>query len=572
MVSGVVLALHLGSLNQMHQSIPERPDISAFPQPFALALKEAEEQASSYIRNQSIEGFERLGKLYHVNGYPNKAKQCWQSLLKLEPTHAKWNYYLVDVQRLLGDETSMRSLLEAVVEEAPDYAPAWLKLGNFDFSAGEIDAAQRSYLQRLQLLPDDSYACIGLARIAMQRGETEKAREWLEKSISGRPKLPLGHNLMARLLRASGNVEDAERQEWLGTAAGRFREAADPWIEELNDHCYDIDRLLMLGSIDFQTQHGDMGKAIFERVIELAPDNPDGYEALARIYLEKGEFKTARDTLSKGIGLPDVPATMYVRLSEAHRQLKDLHSALIVAEQGLSAKPGDPDILKAKAAVLDELGFHDQAIQAYKKAMTDVNYAAEANLGIALVLEHAGRKDEAYAYLERALELRPKYPQAMAELGVLELDAWRLESAEKYIRGFYDAYPGSVRARELMTQLSVRKSMQAAREGEIEKAEALAKRGLELNPQSPDLNSVLGLLYAQQQRLKEAVVALETARRATPGDARIVMPLVQVYNQLGQLVPARRALQDAERQNRKEGNNAIADQMMQMLKRLPVER
>ena len=565
MVLGVLFALNFKTLRELHKSLPEQPDVSGKPEAFVEVLENANTQAKGYSKARAVEGIELLGKLYLVNGYALEAKQCWLALLQLDPEHVKWNYYLAEVQRLLGDEASMGGLLEKVVSGAPQYAPAWLKLANLRFIEGELDQAANSYLHRLELLENDSYASIGMARVEMQRGESAQAREWLEKSIVGTPKLPLGHNLLARLLRSSGETKEAERQEWLGTAAGRFREAPDLWIEELNQYCYDIDRLLMLGSIDFQTGFGDLGRTVFERVIKLDPENPEGYEALARVFLEKGEFPTAKQILEKGIELKGAPATMYVRLSEANRQLKDLHRALMVAESGLSKHPEDPDILKAMGAVLDELGFYDQAIQAYKRAMSDVSYEAEANLGIALVLEHADRKEEAYPYLYRALELRPKYPQAMAELGVLELDAWRLESAEDYIHGFYEAYPGSVRARELMTQLSVRKTMQAARIGDIEKAEQHAKAGLLLNPQSPELNSVLGLLYAQQQKLREAVVLLETARRATPGDVRVVMPLAQIYGQLGNMDAARKVLVEGERQSRNAGETASANEIRKVL-------
>ncbi len=557
------------SLSQLQATIPQIPDVSSHPQEFSTALKEAQENALSSSKKTILDGIAKLGRLYHANGYQTEAMACWKALSGQDSKNAQWPYFIADLSRLSGDESNMRPMLEAAAELAPDYSPIWLKLGNIYFTEGAFEDAKRCYEKRLELQTGDPYAAVALARIALREEDQEVAKRWLRKATRWSPTLPTAHNLFARLLTAEGDEKGAAKQRWLGTAAGRFREAPDPWIDELTKYCYDIEQLLTLGSIDFQTFHDDYGQGYFERAIELAPQNPEPYEALGRVFLEKKEPQKAREIFEKGIEQPNAPATLYVRLTEAFRLLDRPDEALRTTQIGLESMPNDPDLHIALGTVLDDMGRYDDAIIAFNAAMTDIEHSAKANLSLALVMEHSDQKEKAYDYLYKALELQPNYPQVLAELGALELDAWRLESAEKYISEFYESYQGSIRARELMTQLSVRKAMQAAREGEIADAEKFAKDGLDINPLSPELNSVIGLLYAQQNRFKDAADALEIARQSRPSDMRVLMPLAQVYTHARQYNLARRVLTDGARLLTAEGRTDEAKQLRDALTRLP---
>jgi len=177
--------------------------------------------------------------------------------------------------------------------------------------------------------------------------------------------------------------------------------------------------------------------------------------------------------------------------------LDEPEKALTTAERGFFKHPDDPDLYVAIGKAYDALEDHARAIDAFEKAMINRSYAAEGHFNIALSKIDAGQKEDAREHLQQALELRPQFPQVLAELGVLELDAWNLELAERYIETFYDAYPGSKRARALMVQLHVRKTISAVRDGNLSAAEQISRNGLQIQPGSPDLNSVLGMIYAQ---------------------------------------------------------------------------
>ncbi len=567
LTGGAILGPRAMQVRRLHAGVPPRPDVSLQPAAFAGALGRAQDKALSF--SHAREGVEELGRLYHATGYLPEAETCWRALQSVEPREARWYYYLADARRQAGDEAGMKPFLETTVRLAPDYAPAWLRLGALAFVAGQSDEAEADYQRRLSLIPADPYAALGLARVALQRGRKAEARKWLEKCASSPPDLPPCHNLLAGLLAEDGDAEGSARERWLGTAAGRFREADDPWIDELSASCYDISRLLVLGAIDYQTKHGDHGRRFYERAIELAPEDPKAYEELGRVYCTAGDGTSARDVLERGLKRAKASPGLYVRLSEAYGILRQPGEAVRVARQGLALTPDDAGLLNSLGVALDLLGRYDEAITAFRSAATDGSRAAEANLNLAISLVHAGRKEAAYEYLNRALLLQPKFPKALAELGYLELDAWRLESAGKYIREFYNTYPGSDWARGLMTQLSVRTALAASREGAFEAAERACRDGLKVNPDSADLHAILGRLCAHQKRFPEAVTALETSRRLSPGDPRVLVALADVYTQLGRFAEARQVLVEGEQRAQRAGDAAASGRYRELLDRLP---
>lgn len=566
LTGGAILGWQAMQVRRLHEAIPSLPNVSMHPAAFAVALEQAQDKARSFTHAR--EGIAALGRLYHATGYLSEAESCWRALQSVEPREARWPYYLADARRRMGDEAGMQPFLEATVRLAPDYAPAWLSLGALAFVDGDLDEAEADYRRRLELMPADPYAALGLARVARQRGHKDEARKWLEKGASSPPDLPSCHNLLADLLAEQGDAEGAARERWRGTAAGRFREAADPWVDELADSCYDVSRLLVQGATDFQTQHGDLGRRFFERAIQLAPDDPRAYEELGRVYCATGDGASARDVLERGMKCAKASAVLFVRLSEAYCLLRQPAEAERVARQGLALMPGAADLFNSLGVALDLQGRYDEAITAFRSATTDGPHSAEANLHIAISLVHAGRKAEAYAYLHHALALQPKFPKALAELGYLELDAWRLESAGNYIREFYNAYPGSSRARGLMTQLSVRTALAATREEKFETAERACRDGLKIDPASADLHAILGTICAHQKRFAEAVTALENARRLSPGDPRVLVPLAGVYAGLGRVDEARQVLTDGYQRAQRAGDAAAAGRYRELLDQL----
>lgn len=552
---------------RLRARLPVMPDVSALPAALGPALRTAGQLALS--ARHSLAGVADLGRLYHVNGFNQEAEACWQVLRQEQPREARWCYYLADLRRAANDDDGTAALLAQTLQLAPDYAPALLRLAELEFKTGDLDAAERHYARRLQLLPGDPYASLGLARVALQRDRRDEGRRLIERIVRDVPAFATAHNLYAEMLAADGEAKAADKQRWLARLAGRFRDADDAWLEELRAWCYDPARLAVWASIDDLTGHGDRGVAFLERAIKLAPHDPRGYDELGRIYLELENPGKARALFEQGIKFPDASSSLYVNLSQAYRDLHEPGRALQASEQGLARMPDAAELQNSRGMSLQAVGRLEEAVAAYRLAAVRAPTVCEAHFNLGNALLQLGRKDEAYASLKHVLELKPSHPLALAILGQSELEAGHLDAAAPYLRPLYAYYPETIVARRLMTRWCLEAGIAAAHDGHLTEAESTLREGLTISPDDPDLHARLGLLCAQQHRLAEALDHLETYRRLQPAEPLAALFLGQVYADLGRADDARRILTDGARLARSAGQPAIAAQCEGMLGRLP---
>jgi tetratricopeptide (TPR) repeat protein len=573
-VAGVVAAV-LGAgmlwrrhaeLERLHARLPAMPDVSAQPAALGAAVREAERKALS--PRQTLEGVGELGRLYHANGYNREAEACWQILRTEQPQEARWCYYLADLSRTASDDAGMASFLEQTVKLAPDYAPAWLIIAEWEFKTGQLDAAERNYRRRLALLPGDPYASIGLARVALQRDRRDEGRRLIERLVREVPDFAQAHNLYAEMLAEQGDTDGADMQRYLGRVAGRFREADDAWLEQLRAWCYDPSRLALWASIDDMTNHGDHGVALLERAIGIAPDDPRGYDELGKVYLHLSDAAKALTLFEQGTKLPNASAGLYAGISQAYLALNQPEKALQAAKQGLALMPEAPELQTARGIALQTAGKLDEAVEAFRVVVQRAPNVCEAHFNLGSALLQLGRTEEAYVSLKRALELVPTFPKALVLLGQSELKAGRLESAAQYLRPLYRLYPGSVAARRLMPWWCLQTGIAAAHAGHMDEAKRNFREGLEINPDMPELRGRLGLLYLQEGRFAEGRDQLETYHRLQPNEPMASLFLGQVYARLGRTDDARRLLSEGEQLARQSGDKATEEQCAQALQQL----
>lgn len=524
-------------------ALPAMPDLQGKPAQFADLLTRANALARS--SRHRWEGVAELGRLYHANGYRAEAAACWRLLRTEQPGVARWPYYLASLRRIASDYPEMTALLRETVKSAPHYAPAWLQLAEQELKTGNADAAERDYRTRLKLMPGDAYARLGLARLAQRAGRHMEARGAIEELVRDVPEFPSSHNLYAEMLSADGDEPGAERERQRARAAGRFREADDPWLAELNAWCYDPKQLFVLATIEYQTNEGDRGLGYLERAVQVQPNDPTGYEMLGDLQLKLGNAAAARKALEQALALSSAvrpsPA-IFGGLSQAYRALSQPEEALKAAQHGLAKSGETPELYNACGAALADMGRHEDAIAAYRKAIAINPNDTEANFNLGASLLTLGRTKEAVAHLHQALVLQPQFPQALALLGRLEMDSGRLKEAAKYFRPLLESNPTLPQARKLMSIWHLHVGRSAEQDNDTANAERHYREGLALDPNEPELNTSLGTLYLIQHRFADALTPLEALYRARPDDPQSALFLGQVYAALGRIDDARRML------------------------------
>lgn len=485
-----------------------------------------------------------LGRLCHANGYHREAETCWRQLIREQPDEARWHYYLADLLRMAGDQAAVEAELELTVAADPAAATAWLQLAEMKFKSGRHDAAEADYRRRLSLLPDDPYAALGLARIAQFRGNSDEARRQLEQVLQHHPKFSAAQNLYAELQAAAGREDLADLHRWLGREAGRFHEADDPWMEEVNAHCHEAKRLCHLGVIDYQTGRGDLGRARFEEAITLSPGDPLAYQMLGELLLMQGAAEPAREILARGIALAQVVAPNpghYLKLCEACQKLDRGAEARQALHDGLARHPSSAELHHSLGRLLGAEGHKAEALDAYRRALELNPSFAEADFSLAQGLLEQGKKAEAVQALQHALSMQPTYPKALLLLGRFELDAGRPEAAGAYLLPLLKANPGEPGVRQIVARWHQQAGL-AVEKTDATSAERHYRAGLSLQPDDPELNASLGVQLLITDRIAEAVPYLEAYHRLQPANTQAALFLGQAYARTGRVAEARQVL------------------------------
>jgi hypothetical protein len=138
-----------------------------------------------------------------------------------------WSYYRALVHEVRGDPGAVATALQRVVARAPEFSPAWWRLGEAEFKLGRRDAAVAAW-ERARTLPEPAPAgpgagvparraaapisapALGLARGARWRGRRAGAANSRGGHRDG-PGVWSGMRLLGTVCASLGRGDDAER-------------------------------------------------------------------------------------------------------------------------------------------------------------------------------------------------------------------------------------------------------------------------------------------------------------------------------------------------------------------------
>jgi Flp pilus assembly protein TadD len=166
---------------------------------------------------------------------------------------------------------------------------------------------------------------------------------------------------------------------------------------------------------------GDNARALpeFQKVVEIAPDSPMGYEGVGSVYLRQGKWGEAIPQYQKALALaPDSPT--YSNLGTAYFWLKNYDQATKMYEKAVEMTPNDEQLLGNLGDAYRWSGHSDQAAAAYGKAISLAFQELQVNPRSASIMSDVGllyakKGDAANAlqYTNQARAIRPDDVQLM---------------------------------------------------------------------------------------------------------------------------------------------------------------
>lgn len=218
--------------------------------------------------------------------------------------------------------------------------------------------------------------------------------------------------------------------------------------------------------------------------------------------------------------------------------------ALLLARLALLIRPDHAGALMLLADVLDADDRHDAAAAALARVPESDPLSPLARLREAMVLERAGKTDDALAALRRLAASYPDRPQPWARLGdVLRGHKRYAEAAEAYAEALSRiARPLPERAWPLLYARGM--SLERAHKWREAEAEFLA--ALELSPDQPYVLNYLAYTWVDRgEHLERARAMLERAVELAPNDGQIIDSLGWALFRLGDFPGAVKQLERA---------------------------
>jgi tetratricopeptide (TPR) repeat protein len=407
-----------------------------------------------------------------VEGAVREAEQAFG----LDPADVETRLFLGRLYRLTRNHEGLDRVLRDDAGQPLDADAAYTLLQVALEQRDDVEAEQLA-IHLIQLEPDQLRGPLGLATVYEQRGDLTAAEAVVRESLTTFPDHFLLYMRLAQIERARGDraAEIALYREVLG---------AHP------DH-YGI--LQRLGQT--QLEAGDIDGAIetYSHLVALYPDDVGSLRRLASIEFSAGRYESAENRLSAV----------------------------------LERDPDQTDLLFALGQIRRALGDLPGALGAFERIPpVDASYV-DARLQIAALYEAEADYEAALAEIERVRVLRPQR-ELDIHAAVLQIELGDFESGvdllESLLEGDEDDF-------DVLYQLGI----QYGTHGHVDEGLRYMQRVLEIDPDNANALNYIGYAWAERgENLEEAEALIRRALEVAPGDGYITDSLGWVYYKMAE--------------------------------------
>jgi tetratricopeptide (TPR) repeat protein len=442
------------------QRLPAVPDLSSQPKAVSEHLLARFDAARADPGSDRIVG--ALCVAYHADMFHNQADRCYALASALNPDEWRWKYYRALIHSERGEADVVAAAMREVTGKT-DFGPAWWRLGEAEFKEGRYDRAEEAWRRALKApeperapgespphpagIPLSAHASLGLARLALARGNADDARQILERVTTTSPRFSSGFRLLAESYTVLGRRADADTALRRANRLPPYAPYADPMVDALARESRNGTFLLRQASEADLADSAEWSEYLTRRALEFDPDNPDVVAKLGRILRTLGRTEEALAVFQRyqqmvpgdKLALAQIGGCL-TDLGEFGQAESYLRRALGGLEDGLTHY--NLGLLLAQTDRLDE------AVAEYKLALTFDPNDARTHNNLAAVLARQGKLDQAARELTRALEIDPDNANTHTNLGLVFAQQGHRERAAREFEAALRINPDHSTARE----------------------------------------------------------------------------------------------------------------------------
>jgi len=340
----------------------------------------------------------------------------------LKLAHAHWS---------AGQPDQSEQLCQRVLAVWPGQADALHLLGLMAHTHGNLDLAIANLRQACKAPRAPATYYSNLAEMCRQKGLLAEGEEAGQRAVALDPHLATAWNNLGILQQEAGKFEDSrvalERVVALQSESPEAHNNLGNTYKRLND----LKR----------------ARTHYERAIALRPDYAEGYSNLASLLNDNGECDAAAAAARHAIEINPQLADAYLNLAGIEITRLRPTEALRWLNALAAFAPLHPGALSARARTLKQLDLLDEALETARRAVSLAPHSAESHNVLAQVCQSLGFEEEALAEFEKAITLPGvAAEEAMLSRAAVFMEAGRPDEAQAEFDRAAQAFPLSVKA------------------------------------------------------------------------------------------------------------------------------
>jgi tetratricopeptide (TPR) repeat protein len=396
--------------------------------------------------------------VYQAHGLYALARPCYETALRIDDDDAVAWYHLSVIRAHDGNVAGAIEAIRRSIAVDGTYAPAHRRLGEWLLDLDDQSGALASLERARDLLPVDPATHVGIARVALRRGDAEGAATILEAN-GGDSGAAL--HLRAAIARRLGRAADAEAL--VARAAGATSRPIDPWSDALRRFNATIEAQLDRVRAFAAAGLSEPALRLLHDLERTHPDHPGVHNAAGIVLYQAGRHAEAHAAFARAVAAADEFAEAHANLAMTSVALADAgappaqRDALMAAAERHAARAIELDPTYAPARALDadllrRRGRAAAAVERYREALALMPVAPWA-LEAGRILVEAGAFAEALPLLESAARDMPGSVEARLALAEACAGLGRAAEASALIGEAMEEWPDDPRPRDLARRL-----------------------------------------------------------------------------------------------------------------------
>jgi tetratricopeptide (TPR) repeat protein len=333
-----------------------------------------------------------------------------------------------------------------------------------------------------------------LARIAVQRGDTNLLADVADKTIAAAPRFPGGYVWRAAV-EMNRNSEDKAEAD-LKTAMSVAPQSPQAYLQ--------------LGKIRFSQKRFPEGVALLEQALQFDPNSVEALRLLVSYELNQKHPDKALARLNAQIDKSPKNSGFYDLLAQLQIQNKNLDQAAATAQKAIQLNSADGEAVMLFAQIQVQRGQTANAIGAWEQWLNAHPNDAGAEAILGTLEESRGDIGKAEAYYKKSLQIQPQQPIAANNLAYrMLLNGENVDVALSLAQTARRAMPNSSNTADTLAWAYYYK-------GTYGFARDLLEEALKAEPNNASMQYHLGMVYSKLKDKSSAETHLKKAVSLAP--------------------------------------------------------